>query len=231
MAKSKKGSTFERGMCKRLSMWFSHNERDDIFWRTAGSGARATIRMKNSGKMTSDSAGDICAIHPSAKPLTRLCIFELKRGYTQKNRSAGISLLTIIDKLIKEKDPILIEWYKKLEGELKDHKRKFGFIIFQRDRKNACITFRQSTFLYLNQRNDKKYYQPPFGPTARIMLWDLDIVVMKLEDFLEWCGPEVITRKIKRRQKGEPYEQRPIVQRRSGKSVHSKTKRKIKRRS
>lgn len=219
MPKSKKGGAFERKMCKTLSLWFSHGERDDIFWRTAGSGARATVRMKT-GKMTADSAGDISAIHPSAKKLTRLCIFELKRGYSQKNRSAGISLLTMIDKLESEKDPILIEWFKKLQNELKDHDRRFGFIIFKRDRKNICIAFYSSTFDYLKERNVKKYFWPPFGPTARIMLYDMDITVMTLDSFLEWCEPETITRKIRRRQKGLPYEQ----------STNNKPKRKIKRR-
>lgn len=232
MAKSKKGSKFERDMCKLLSLWFSHEERDDIFWRTAGSGARATVRMKNKGVMTADSAGDISAIHPSGKALTRMCIFELKRGYSQKNRSAGISLLTIVDKLVKEKDPILIQWFAKLEQELKDHDRKFGFIIFQRDRKNACITFQTDTFNYLKERNVKKYFMPPFGPTARIMLWKMDIVVMTLESFLEWCEPETITRRIRRRQKGLPYEQcsGPSLLERFKQPIKKK-KRKITRRS
>lgn len=223
MAKSKKGSKFERDICKRMSLWYSHDERDDIFWRTAGSGARATVRMKE-GKMTADSAGDICAIHPSGKRFTRLCIFELKRGYSAKNRSRGVSILTIVDKLIKEKEPILLEWYKKLQKELKQHKRKFGFIIFQRDRKNPCIAMDSQVFDYLNRRNKKKYFWPPFGPTAHIMLWNLNLIIIKLEDFFEWCEPETIMRKTIRRQKGKPYEQfRPI-----GKS--KRKGRKIKRR-
>lgn len=227
-------------------MWYSHGERDDIFWRTAGSGARATIRMKNSGKMTSDSAGDISAIHPSGKKLTRMCIFELKRGYSAKNRSKGISLLTIVDKLISEKDPILIEWFKKLEKELKDHDRKFGFIIFQRDRKNPCITFHQSTLDYLKDRNTKKLKYALYCPAAHIYLWGMKLVVMKLEHFLRWCDPETITRKIKRRGTGNAYtgdelkliekwrreagyDNRPFT---SGKCrKHNRPKRKIKRRS
>ena len=239
MAKSKKGSKFERDMCKRLSMWFSHNERDDIFWRTAGSGARATIRMKNKGVMTADSAGDISAIHPSGKALTRLCILELKRGYSQKNRSAGISLLTIVDKLINEKDPVLIEWYKKLDKELKDHDRKFGFIIFKRDRKDACITFHQSTLDYLKERNTKKLKYALYCPASHIYLWDMKIVVMKLEHFLMWCEPETITRKIKRRHKGNKWdytesEKKLIAKWKEGSGYvkkPSKKKRKIKRRS
>ena len=205
MAKSKKGSKFERDICKSLSLWFSHGKRDDIFWRTAGSGARATVRMKQ-GKMTADSAGDICAIHPSAKKFTRLCIFELKRGYSAKNRNRGISLLTIVDKLTREKDPILVEWYKKLEKELKQHDRKFGFIIFQRDRKNPCITFHEETLEYLKHRNTKKLKYAFYCPSSHIYLWNMRIVVMKLENFLMWCEPESITRKIGRRHKGKPWE-------------------------
>jgi hypothetical protein len=207
MGKSKKGSAFERDTCKQLSLWFSHGERDDIFWRTAGSGARATCRAKQ-GLMTADSAGDICAIHPSAKCFTRISIWELKRGYSAKNSNRGISLLTIIDKLTAEKPPILVEWWTKLIEELKTHKRKFGFIIFKRDRKNACIAMHTSTFDYLNRRNKKKYYWPPFGPNATIYTNGLELRIMQLEDFLEWCEPETLTRKTIRRQKGEPYEQK-----------------------
>jgi hypothetical protein len=206
MGKSKKGSAFERDTCKKLSLWFSHGERDDIFWRTAGSGARATCRAKQ-GLMTADSAGDICAIHPSGKPFTRVSIWELKRGYSAKNSNRGISLLTIVDKLSAEKPPILVEWWEKLKDELQTHNRKFGFIIFKRDRKNACIAMHTSTFAYLNKRNAKKYFFPPFGPTATVYTGGLELLVMQLEDFLNWCEPETLTRKIVRRQKGAAYEQ------------------------
>ena len=29
-----KGSAFEREICKKLSLWFTENERDDIFFRS-----------------------------------------------------------------------------------------------------------------------------------------------------------------------------------------------------
>lgn len=41
-----KGSVFEREICKALGRWWTDGERDDIFWRTAGSGARATCRLE-----------------------------------------------------------------------------------------------------------------------------------------------------------------------------------------
>ena len=40
----KKGPKFERDFCKRLSLWSSSGMDEDVFWRTPGSGARATTK-------------------------------------------------------------------------------------------------------------------------------------------------------------------------------------------
>ena len=77
-----KGSAFEREICKRLSLWWTDNERDDIFWRTSGSGARATQRSK-SKKRTYGQYGDVQAIDPIGEPLVKLLIIEIKRGYSK----------------------------------------------------------------------------------------------------------------------------------------------------
>lgn len=77
---SQKGSNFEREMCKRLSLWWTNKARDDIFWRSDGSGARATARRKQ-GKSTANSCGDIAILDPLGKPLVDAITFELKRGY------------------------------------------------------------------------------------------------------------------------------------------------------
>ena len=42
-----KGSSFERLVCKRMSMWLSKGERDDLFWRSAMSGGRATVQLRD----------------------------------------------------------------------------------------------------------------------------------------------------------------------------------------
>ena len=80
-----KGSDFERTICKELSQWWSREEekkeRDDVFWRTAGSGARATVRQKQ-GKDTSASYGDVTSIDPIGYPFVSLFLLEIKRGYT-----------------------------------------------------------------------------------------------------------------------------------------------------
>ena len=41
-----KGSKYERDICKFFSLWLSKGKCDDWCYLTAGSGARATSRMK-----------------------------------------------------------------------------------------------------------------------------------------------------------------------------------------
>jgi len=53
-----KGSSFERQISKKLSLWVSNNERDDIYWRSHSSGARYTIRKKL-GKDTEGQDADL----------------------------------------------------------------------------------------------------------------------------------------------------------------------------
>jgi hypothetical protein len=77
-----KGSDFEREICTQLSLWWTANEREDIFWRSSGSGARANTRSKR-GLGTAGQHGDITATDPCGAPFTRLITLELKRGYNR----------------------------------------------------------------------------------------------------------------------------------------------------
>jgi len=80
---NRKGSSFEREICKKLSEWWSDavegTPRDDLFWRASQSGGRATQRAK-SGKRTAGSYGDIAAVDPVGAPLLKVFTLELKRG-------------------------------------------------------------------------------------------------------------------------------------------------------
>src|SRR5262245_49693460 len=78
--KAGKGGNYEREFAKRLSRWWSGGRRSDIFWRTAGSGNRATIGHKR-GRSTYGSYGDICAIDPIGSPLLDVVTISLKNGY------------------------------------------------------------------------------------------------------------------------------------------------------
>jgi len=82
MPNMRKGSSFEREICKKLSLWWTRDlehPRDDVFWRSSQSGGRATERAKK-GKSTYGSYGDITAVDPIGEPLLKLFTIELKRG-------------------------------------------------------------------------------------------------------------------------------------------------------
>lgn len=83
-SKSNKGGKFERDTCRQLSTWFSKTNRDDLFWRSAGSGGMATNR-RFAGKQTANHVGDIAVADPEGAPLLELVSIELKRGYSKIN--------------------------------------------------------------------------------------------------------------------------------------------------
>lgn len=200
--KSSKGSSFEREIAKKLSLWYSKGERDDIFWRTSTSGARATTRMKQ-GRKTANSAGDLSFIHQSGKSLIDLCIIEIKRGYNRKKTSPGaqISILSLLDiPKGRKRKPVLFGWWDKIEQERVDHNRKYSFVIFRRDRHNACICMHKKTFDTFEKQSKKLFMFPKNGPWVHVQKDGYNLIIFLLDDFLKWCKPSMFFRKIKRRE-------------------------------
>ena len=72
-----KGADFERSVCKRLSRWLTRRLRDDLFWRTAMSGGRATMQRRK-GHRAAAQVGDIGAIDKQGERLTSLFVIECK---------------------------------------------------------------------------------------------------------------------------------------------------------
>jgi len=72
-----KGAGFERLICKRLSQWLSGGLREDLFWRSAMSGGRATV-MHKSGKKNKTQGGDITATDPIGHKLIDIFSVECK---------------------------------------------------------------------------------------------------------------------------------------------------------
>lgn len=60
-----KGNSFEREISKKLSVWLTNGERDDVLWRTQSSGGRFTQR-KAKGKTLENQSGDITSTHPAS---------------------------------------------------------------------------------------------------------------------------------------------------------------------
>jgi len=181
---NQKGSSFERSICKKLSLWWTRKKRDDIFWRTSTSGARATTRKKQN-KSTANSAGDIMALDSTGEIFTKNFLIEIKRGYSQK-----ISLLSFVDSSPKNKKPILLQWWIKAENEKKEHNKKYSLIIFKRDRKKTCICFDQKVF--------HLFFHQEFKPVATISTGKHKLIVFPFDTFLDKINSIPFKVKIKK---------------------------------
>lgn len=53
-----KGAAYERTLAVLLSMWLTDGEREDVLWRTAMSGGRATVARRK-GRSAESQAGDL----------------------------------------------------------------------------------------------------------------------------------------------------------------------------
>ena len=63
-----KGSSFERFVCRTLSLWISKGSRHDLLWRSAASGGTSMITH----------AGDVASSDPLSYPLVRNFVVECK---------------------------------------------------------------------------------------------------------------------------------------------------------
>lgn len=132
-----KGSQFERDICRRLSHWWSENTRDDLFWRTAGSGARATSRGKK-GKTTYGQSGDLAATDPAGFPLINLLTIELKRGYSKD------SIMDLFDRRQDAAIQCLECWIEQCRRSSSDAGTYSWLLIHQRDRRVPLVYFPSS---------------------------------------------------------------------------------------
>ena len=186
MSKSAKGSSFEREICKQLSLWWTDNERDDVFWRTSGSGARATTRRKNNIR-TKYEYGDVAFTDPIGQPLMDAFLIELKRGY-----SNDISILDLLDKSDGLKDTLLLQWWKKAEEERGFAERKHSLIIFRRNRREACIFMTRCLYnLLADQSGDFEGSNITWRPAQKVFEKQY-FEILLLKDFLEWANQESI---------------------------------------
>jgi hypothetical protein len=72
-----KGASFERDVCKALSLWISAGTAEDVFWRSAMSGGRSTVAAAK-GKSLAQQAGDISAVSRIGAPFIETFYVECK---------------------------------------------------------------------------------------------------------------------------------------------------------
>lgn len=201
MTKSQKGSSFERQICKELSLWWTKGKRDDIFWRTSGSGARATVRKK-SKLQTFGQTGDIQATDPLGQPLIDLCSIEIKRGYSK---------FTIADMLDKSPTAALQEWEKwmmQAESDRELSKAYSWLLITKRNRRVSLVFMPWWLFSYLINVGAKvQFAYPIFTGAFEVNKVSNIIFACTFENFMKYVEPRHIRRllgKLKRRKNKKP---------------------------
>lgn len=132
MTKSGKGSSFEREICKKLSLWWTDGKDEDVFWRTAGSGARAKTRSKKN-KTTFGQYGDIQATNPIGQPLIDLCSIELKRGYSNS------TFADLLDHPRESKEQTYEKFVAQAEEDSRNAKARTWMLVTKRDRRLALV--------------------------------------------------------------------------------------------
>lgn len=178
-----KGSSFERDICKQLSIWWMDDtQQDDVFWRTSGSGGRATNRMKK-GKQTASAYGDLAATDDRGKPLMDMFCFELKRGYQW-----DLAQLLEPDKF--DKTVIGKFWAQAIDS-AKDAKAKHPALIVKLDRRPALILVPRP-FIVEYVRESVRNTRPFFYMYRDGGLISDAIAVMQWNVFLQYIKPQKI---------------------------------------
>ena len=185
-----KGTAFEREVCKALSLWWTGGGRDDVFWRSDTSGARAKTRSKV-GKETFGQYGDIQASDPIGQPLIDLVTVECKRGYSDQ------SFQDLIDRAPKAVNKY---WATFIAQAHVDHviARSWSWILItKRDRQVPLIVAPSEVF----ERLSVDLLPPSFSLSIELLMEMVEPVKgslyfelrgMRLNDFLAQVSPTQI---------------------------------------
>lgn len=173
-SKAKKGSSFEREFAKRLSLWWTDNEMDDVFWRSSNSGGRATLRGK-SNQSTYMQAGDIAATRPEGNLLLEVMTFELKRGYPKCN------IHDSLDKMDSHKPTQWEMFWQQSRTSATLNKSFSHVLITKRDRRQAMIWMPRNLRVSLGVIPSVSFHLGPFLVDG-----------MQLDDWFECVTPASI---------------------------------------
>jgi hypothetical protein len=180
----RKGNSFERTMAKMLSCWWSNDQRDDLFWRTASSGGRATQRKK-SGKNTGDS-GDIASTDPDSVALTKAFSIELKAGY---------NTYTLDTLLHSPETANLITFFDQAQESQSQSEAKSWLVIHKIDRRPWLLYMPTPTFNELClHRKENQYHIPIKIPIVSISIPRYEVTAMLFGCFTQMFRRQDIER-------------------------------------
>lgn len=163
-----KGSSFEREVCIMLSRWISGGSQDDIFWRSAMSGGRATVAHKRGGKRLSSQVGDISCIHPAGNRFGSAFGCECKHY-------ADLEYKGILTRKGK-----LITFWNEISSQSQIHDKQ-PFLVCRQNRMpiHVCLGSEGMRMLDLNDAD------------TLLISWPNDLFVLDAKHFVKVCKPFV----------------------------------------
>ena len=185
---SKKGSEFERELCRTLSLWWTDGHRDDVFWRSQNSGGRATTRRQK-GKNTSGQYGDIAATDPVSVPLLEYITFEMKRGYPKAIAQA------VLDAPEGAVSGLLEGFFEQAETAAKNANTPFWAVIHRRDRRDAILWMPRNPVILQHIKRKIVLMGSSHNDT---------IIGVRLDDFLSEVTPRCILDLLDKWRKNNP---------------------------
>ncbi len=168
-----KGSAFERSVCKLLSLWLSGGVRDDLLWRSAMSGGRATVSLK-AGKCVKTGVGDIVAVDQDGFMLTDKFVIECK-SYSR------LYFSSLISSMAPSKQCIRYFW-EKVELDASKH-NKLPMLIAKQNKLPTLVLMPVHVYDYFKFKIDDLLIYLPTSGTG----------VMELDKFIEQADPKYLT--------------------------------------
>jgi len=161
-----KGSAFEREVCVKLSRWITDDVQDDVFWRSAMSGGRATVQKQRGGRLLKNQVGDISAIDPVGHAFLDQFAIECKH-YASLDFQG---LLTGKGKLL--------QFWATISNEARDH-RKLPVLIAKQNRIDPIICLSSDGLRVLKLVQGETLLNAP----------RLGLHILDFDYFLSVCSP------------------------------------------
>jgi len=161
-----KGNQFEREVAVSLSRWVSDGVQDDIFWRSATSGGRATWAKSRTGNTLKNQVGDLSYIDSLGKKFIDTFAVEIKH-YASLDFQG---LITCKGKLC--------QFWATINKESTAH-GKYAMLIAKQNRMPVVVCVTHSGLTALNL----------FEHQTILISRRLDLYILDFDYFLTVCSP------------------------------------------
>lgn len=163
-----KGASFERDTCRLLSLWVSHGKQEDLYWRSAMSGGRATVGKRRGVDLVAQ-AGDISSVHKSGHVLTADFYFEVKH----------VKELALDNFLVKGTGPLATFWDIAMKEATSYHKAP---VIIARQNRFPTLWLSEDGVVEMLHANNRRAAAKGKLATIharneRLALWNFDLLL------------------------------------------------------